>query len=241
MSCGEGCGGWLWSRGLRTRRIRGAGGARCARGARRAGGARGQLCHKSSQHEIAERSRWTRATRQAHPHRVGSNCRRRGCIAPLRALLGTGIRLQRARPTRLQRLAGIADAVVLPLGGRDRRNGGEHATRTEGARASKGNSKTCPLGRKKSTVRFFPPTHNFGNETPPRCCWAASEPMQPTPLLLSAEEGGRDRMCPRELGLLVSAAGSAPPTSLVFSQKRARLSLTCPVASDRAPHCEGVG
>ena len=23
------------------------------------------------------------------------------------------------------------------------------------------------------------------------CCWAASEPMQPTPLLLSAEEGGR--------------------------------------------------
>eukprot|EP00964_Phaeocystis_antarctica_P018561 scaffold10248_cov65-Phaeocystis_antarctica.AAC.4 len=30
-------------------------------------------------------------------------------------------------------------------------------------------------------------------------------------------------------------------SSSVFSQKSARLSLTCPVASDRAPHCEGVG
>ena len=30
--------------------------------------------------------------------------------------------------------------------------------------------------------------------------------MQPTPLLLSAEEGGRDRMCPRELAVRVSAA-----------------------------------
>ena len=127
--------GWLRSQGLRTRGVGGAGGARCARGARRAGGARGQLCHKSSQHGVAKLSRWTRATRQAHPHRVGSNCRRRGCIAPLRALLGTGIRLQRARPTRLQRLAGIANAVVLPLGGRDRRNGCEHTNRNAARRA----------------------------------------------------------------------------------------------------------
>ena len=37
--------------------------------------------------------------------------------------------------------------------------------------------------------------------------------MQPTPLLLSAEEGGRDRMCPRELALRVSAAGSATPSA----------------------------
>ena len=29
----------------------------------------------------------------------------------------------------MQRLAGIANAVVLPLGGRDRRNGGEHTNR----------------------------------------------------------------------------------------------------------------
>ena len=31
-----------------------------------------------------------------------------------------------------------------------------------------------------------------------QCCWAASEPMQPTPLLLCAEEGGRVTPCSAE-------------------------------------------
>ena len=46
------------------------------------------------------------------------------------------------------------------------------------------------------------------------CCWAASEPMQPTPLLLSAEEGGR---VSRTLVSKVHVRWKCPPSAAAVS------------------------
>ena len=61
------------------------------------------------------------------------------------------------------------------------------------------------------------------------CCWAASEPMQPTPLLLSAEEGGR---VSRTLVSRVHVRWKCPPLQPLF-----RAEHPCAQRDGRAAGC----
>eukprot|EP00964_Phaeocystis_antarctica_P011130 scaffold6117_cov64-Phaeocystis_antarctica.AAC.3 len=86
-------------------------------------------------------------------------------------------------------------APTPPRGLRRARRGGRAAAGANLRRPSSSERGTRRVGQLSRGERKSRWASVRGVPSPWSCCWAASEPMQPTPLLLSAEEGGRDRMC----------------------------------------------